>query len=148
MHPSRCGGIMISTRSVGLNLPRFLSCDVSLSLPLAPKPNIRCQRHEARCPRRPQSLTVSSSESLLDFGCELVLSISPVPRSGRCPVTKRIISHGGESGGARIRIAHGFIILRHIMRNLCENGWQESNIPLRNCTVPNMKNLSLWCTLA
>jgi hypothetical protein len=67
-----------------------------------------------------------SSESLLDFGLGtiVVLSISPVPRPGRCPVTKRI-SHGGESGGARIRIAHGFLDLGHITRNIDENGWQE-----------------------
>jgi hypothetical protein len=39
---------------LGLNVPRCSSCDVSLSL--TPKPNIRRQRYEARCPRRPASL--------------------------------------------------------------------------------------------
>lgn len=100
----------------------LFSCEVSLSLPPAFKPNIRRQSHEPVVRDVPSSLASPHPSFWLTSAVEIVLSILPVPRSGRCPVTKRI-SHGGESGGARIRI-HSFEA-HHA--NFGEDGRQERN---------------------
>src|ERR1700747_2059718 len=90
------------------------------SPPLTPKPNIQHQCHEPAVCDVPSSLASPHPSLCLTSAVELVLSISPVPHPGRCPVTKRI-SHGGGRGGARIRI-HSFEA-HHT--NFGENGWQE-----------------------